>query len=208
MTPPVSYESCFAMTKGPEQLSDELLVSAAKSGERSAFVALCERHSNKTLRRIYRITKNWQDAEDVLQDSFLKAFIHLKNFEGRSSFSSWLTRIAINSALMNLRKKRTLEIPIDNNNDAHTTWGTWEPQDHAENPESHYAQREREELLRTAILRLPSIYRDVVRLQHAEECSTDQIARTLGISVSATKSRLSRAKITLRASLLGRNFAR
>lgn len=208
MTPPVSYESCFATTEGPQGLSDELLVSAAKAGDRSAFVALCDRHSNKILPGIYRITRNSQDAEDVFQDALLKAFIHFKSFEGRSSFSSWLHKIAINSALMILRKKRFLEIPIDITNDEHSTWGKWEPQDQAKSPEDRYAAREREELLRTAILRLPSIYRDVVQLLHARECSTEELAQTLGISVSTTKTRLSRARIRLRASLLGRNFAR
>jgi len=208
MTPPVSYESHIAITASPEELSDDFLVSAAKSGDRSAFVALCKPHSKKIVQRIFRITKNWQDAEDVLQDSFLKAFVHLNDFESRSTFSSWLNRIAINSALMLLRKKRSVDITIDHTNDEHTTLGRWEPQDRAESPESRYAQREREELLRTAILRLPSIYRDVVQLLHAQECSTEELAQTLGISVSAAKTRLSRARIRLRASLLRRSLAR
>src|ERR1700692_2580728 len=76
-----------------KEMSDAGLVSAAKSGDAVAFVELSRRHSDKILRRTYRIVKNWQDAEDVLQDSFMKAFIHLKDFEERSSFSSWLTRI-------------------------------------------------------------------------------------------------------------------
>src|SRR5271155_4203431 len=83
-----------------KEMSDAGLVSAAKSGDAVAFVELSRRHSDKILRRTYRIVKNWQDAEDVLQDSFMKAFIHLKDFEERASFSSWLTRIAINTALM------------------------------------------------------------------------------------------------------------
>ena len=89
-----------------KELSDARLVAAAKSGDAVAFVELSTRHSDMILRRTYRIVKNWQDAEDVRQDSFMKAYIHLKDFEERSSFSSWLTRIAINSALMLLRKKR------------------------------------------------------------------------------------------------------
>ena len=90
---------------GSSEMSEPLLISAAKSGDAVAFVELSKRHSNKILRRAYRIVKNWQDAEDVLQESLMRAFLHLKDFEERSSFSSWLTRIAINFALMDLRKK-------------------------------------------------------------------------------------------------------
>ena len=98
----------------PMEISEAVLVSTAKSGDTNAFVELSRRHSPKLLRTIYRITRNWQDAEDVLQDSLLKAFSHLQDFQEKSSFSTWLTRIAINSALMILRKKRLCsEIPID-----------------------------------------------------------------------------------------------
>jgi RNA polymerase sigma-70 factor, ECF subfamily len=101
-----------------KEMSDARLVSAAKSGDAVAFVELSARHSDMILRRTYRIVKNWQDAEDVLQDSFMKAFIHLKDFEERASFSSWLTRIAINTALMLLRKKRFhIEISTGSNDD-------------------------------------------------------------------------------------------
>jgi RNA polymerase sigma-70 factor, ECF subfamily len=201
MTRSVSDENCVAMGDRQGELSEGLLVSAAKSGDRGAFVALCERHSNKIARRIYRITRNWQDAEDVLQDSFMKAFIHLKNFEGKSSFSSWLTRIAINSALMILRKKRSLEIPIDHISDDPEMWHAWEPRDLTEDPESSCVRREREELLWGAILQLRPIFRDVIQLRHAQECSTNEIAQILGISVAAAKSRLLRARTVLRASI-------
>jgi RNA polymerase sigma-70 factor (ECF subfamily) len=82
------------------EVADELLVSAAQCGDSQAFVELSKRHSRKLLFKAYRITQNWQDAEDVVQDSFMKAFTHLHTFQSRSSFSTWLTRIAINSALM------------------------------------------------------------------------------------------------------------
>jgi RNA polymerase sigma-70 factor (ECF subfamily) len=200
MNTPILAGNDFTVEDSPAETSDELLVFAAKSGDAGAFVELSNRHSSKTLWRIYRITRNWEDAEDALQDSFLKAFTHLKNFEGRSSFSSWLTRIAINSALMILRKKRPyLEISIDGRTDDHEAWQSRELRDPTEDPETLYAQREREEILRGAILRLRPHFRDVVKLEH--EYSTKEIAQTLGISVAATKSRLLRAKIALRASL-------
>ena len=202
MNTPIPAGNHFTIDDSPEEMSDELLVLAAKSGDAGAFVELRNRHSSKTLWRIYRITRNWEDAEDALQDSFLKAFTHLKNFEGRSSFSSWLTRIAINSALMILRKKRPhLAISIDGRNDDHEAWQACELRDPTEDPETLYAQREREELLRGAILRLRPHFRDVVHLEQTQECSPKEIAETLGISVAATKSRLLRAKIALRASL-------
>src|ERR1700761_5865658 len=95
-------------------LGERDLVIAAQAGDALAFVSLCKLHSEKILRRLYRITQNWEDAEDALQDAYMKAFLHIGKFEGRSSFSSWLPRIAINSALMLLRKKRSRnEIPID-----------------------------------------------------------------------------------------------
>jgi RNA polymerase sigma-70 factor (ECF subfamily) len=178
-------------------ISDKALVSAARSGDHRAFVELYERHSRKILPRIYRITKNREDAEDVLQESLLKAYAHLESFEGRSSFSSWLTRIAINSALMLLRKKRGLEIPIDEDWDDILARKAWEIKGH-ETPESHYARREREELLRSAILRLPSIFRETVELRNKHEYSTREIAEKLGISVAAAKSRLLRAHTAVR----------
>ena len=130
--------------RGLNEVREELLISAAKSGDAVAFVELSKRHSNKILRRAYRIVKNWQDAEDVLQESLLRAFLHLKDFEERSSFSSWLTRIAINFSLMNLRKKRGhIEISMDVIDDDHGIKYPWEPKDPAESPESRCSRRER-----------------------------------------------------------------
>jgi RNA polymerase sigma-70 factor (ECF subfamily) len=202
MTPFVSDASCIAMSDRSGVLGDELLVSAARSGDRSAFVALCEGHAAKILGKIYQITQNWQDAEDVLQESFLKAFIHLKDFEGRSSFSSWLTKISINTALMLLRKKRFSAIPIDQLYEDRATWHKWEPRDRKEDPESGCVRRERKELLRRAILRLPPIFREVIELRHAQDYSTREVAQLLGISEAAAKSRLLRAKTVLRASIM------
>jgi RNA polymerase sigma-70 factor, ECF subfamily len=187
-----------------KEMSDAGLVSAAKSGDAVAFVELSRRHSDKILRRTYRIVKNWQDAEDVLQDSFMKAFIHLKDFEERSSFSSWLTRIAINTALMLLRKKRFhIEISTGSTDDDFGIRDCWEPRDLAESPENRCARREQEELLKCAIQGLPPILRDVVQMSHGEGRSIEEIAQSLRISVPAAKSRLARARTALRSSLMG-----
>jgi RNA polymerase sigma-70 factor (ECF subfamily) len=186
------------------KMSDALFRLGCEIWGRVAFVEPSTRHSDMILRRTYRIVKNWQDAEDVLQDSFMKAFIHLKDFEERSSFSSWLTRIAINSALMLLRKKRFhIEISTGSNDDDCEIRDRWELRDRAESPESRCARREREELLKGAIQGLPPILRDIVQLSHGEDRSMEEISQLLRISVPAAKSRLARARSALRIALVG-----
>jgi RNA polymerase sigma-70 factor, ECF subfamily len=192
-----------AIEDGPTEISEAALVSMAKLGDSDAFVELSKLHSNRLLRTIYHITRNWHDAEDALQDATLRAFSHLKDFQGNSSFSTWLTRIAINSALMILRKKRgCYEIPFEGIDDSGDNYECWEVKSPAENPESRLARKEREELLIDAILRLPQVLREVVELRQARGYSTREIAQALGISVPAVKSRLSRARLTLRTALL------
>ena len=184
------------------ETSDAVLVSTAKLGDANAFVELSRRHSSRVFQTTYRITRNRQDAEDALQDSLLKAFTHLSDFQEKSSFATWLTRIAINSALMILRKKRGCnEIPFDGTDDSGDNYECWEPSCPAENPESRLARKEREESLRDAILQLPLLLREVVELRQARGYSTREIAQALGISDSAVKSRLSRARATLRTLL-------
>jgi RNA polymerase sigma factor (sigma-70 family) len=151
---------------------------------------------------MYRITRNPQDAEDALQDAFLKAFVHLKNFDGRSTFSTWLTRIAINTALMILRKKRahpetSMEWTADGDN-----WQQWEMADMRVDIEEHYAKKEAERHLDRAIHRLRPSLRSVIEIQQSHCSSVKEIAEVAGISVAATKSRLLRAKTVLRRSLL------
>ena len=185
------------------EISDAVLLSTAKTGDADAFVELSRRYYRRVFQETFRITRNEQDAEDALQDSLLKAFSHLKDFEERSSFSTWLTRIAINSALMILRKRRGgFEISMDGNDDLGGGWERWEPQSPSEDPETNYVRREREALLREAIVRLPPLCREVVELWQAREYTAREIAKALRISVPAVKSRLSRAKLTLRAELL------
>jgi RNA polymerase sigma-70 factor (ECF subfamily) len=187
----------------PMATSDAVLVSTAKSGDANAFVELSRRHSSRLLQTTYRITRNQQDAEDAVQDSLLKAFTHLNDFQEKSSFSTWVTRIAINSALMILRKKRVcVEISIDGGDDSSETCERWEPRSLTEDPENRLARSEREELLREAILRLPPVIREAVELRQARDYSTREIAQALGISIAAVKSRLSRARLSLRAALL------
>jgi RNA polymerase sigma-70 factor (ECF subfamily) len=199
----MNAENNDLIEEAPTEMSEAELLSTAKSGDADAFVELSKRHYRKVLQETFRITRNRQDAEDALQDSLLKAFSHLKGFEERSSFSTWLTRIAINSALMILRKKRgCFEISMDGTHDPSGRCEQRETESPSEDPESSYVRRERELLLREAIVRLPPLCREVVELWQARGYSVREIAQALRISVPAVKSRLSRAKLTLRADLL------
>jgi RNA polymerase sigma-70 factor (ECF subfamily) len=190
-----------------KQMSDEWLVLAAKDGNTNAFAELRDRHSSKILRTTYRITRNWEDAEDALQDSFLNAFVHLDKFEGRCSFSSWVTRIAINMSLMAVRKKRAKrELSIDVSDNDGETYDRWEPLDLGEDPECCYARHERAALLRRAIRRLRPALRSVVELQQARDYSVQELADSLGISLAATKSRLLRARLSMRTLLHDNNL--
>jgi RNA polymerase sigma-70 factor, ECF subfamily len=182
--------------------TDDLLTLAAKSGDGSAFVELSRRHSKRIHLHVFRILGNWEDAEDVVQDSLLRAFRHLDQFRGTCGFSTWLTRIAINSALMELRKRRARPaISYDRTADSNGAVESWEFPDLAPSPERLCVSQETEVLLRGAILRLPWCYQTVTEMYHAKEYSTNEIAQDLGISVAAVKSRLYRARKTLRASL-------
>ncbi len=182
--------------------SDKLLTLEAKSGNSAAFDELSRRHSKRVQRHIYRLLRNWDDSEDVLQDALLKAFTHIGQFRNDCSFSTWLTSIAINSALMVLRKKRRLA-QVSGTNTSTSTEAPLLPElpDLSPNPELLYAERQTEEALRCAILQLPWCFRSVTELYLAKDGSTSEVARTLGISVGAVKSRLLRAKKRLRTSL-------
>jgi RNA polymerase sigma-70 factor (ECF subfamily) len=181
---------------------DDVLIAAAKSGDHVAFVELWARHSKIGFNMAYRITRNREDAEDVIQDAWLSAYVHLNTFDGRSKFSTWLTRIAINSALGILRRKRTRPETSMEISDGET-WQHWEIVDETKNIEELYARHERVERLRTAICRLQPTLRNVVEIHQANDRSIKEIADLAGVSVAATKSRLLRARKILRRTLLG-----
>jgi len=177
--------------------TDEFLVAAAKSGDHMAFAELWERHSKKAFHMIHRITGNLQDAEDALQDAWMKAFAHLKAFDGRARFSTWLTRIAINTALMSLRRKRahpetSMEIPDGE------SWRCLEFADQAKDVEEVFAMHESAAHLKRAIRRLRPPLRKVIEIHQRHDMTVKEIAAVTGISVSATKSRMLRARVILR----------
>jgi RNA polymerase sigma-70 factor (ECF subfamily) len=183
-------------------LTDTMLVLAAKSGDNDAFTQLCDRSSKRVLLTILQITKHQEDAEDALQDATLRAFLHLDSFDGRSSFTTWFTRIGINSALMVLRhKKRRSVMSLEELwiNEEGESIG--EIPDHSPNPEELYAKQEQGQRLWKAIGGLPPNRRSIVEMHFILGHSMRDVALANDISISAAKSRLSRCKPRLRASL-------
>jgi RNA polymerase sigma-70 factor (ECF subfamily) len=177
---------------------DASLVIAARSGEHSAFVELFHRHSAKVLRATYKVTKNRHDAEDAMQDAFLNAYAHIHSFDGRAQFSSWLIRIAINSSLIILRKKRRHpEASIDGIAEQDSSHN-WDVPDSSADIETRYLTQERAVRLRHAIHRLRPSLRNVVEIQQLHDGSIRETAQIANLSVAATKSRLLRARQVLR----------
>jgi|GEM_PF-770396 len=182
----------------PIPSKDQHLVVAARSGCRTAFNELWNLYSRRIYRTLLGITHNAHDAEDALQDAFLRAFLAIESFEGRSSFYSWLTRIAINSALGNLRRRRSRpEASLDQGLQHQGEDAPREFRDLAPNPEQTYAAREERENLILAMRKLPSELRKAIQTRVAEDCSLREVACRLNISEAAAKSRLYRARIML-----------
>ena len=181
---------------------DMSLVTAAKQGNREAFEILVERSRRKVLAVVLRFTSLREDAEDIVQESFHKAFVHLHRFEAKSSFSTWLARIAINEALMLLRRSRGVrEVSIDSlNGDVETASGPEFP-DSAPDPESNYLQRERKRILSAAMNQLTPRIRKAIELRDLRELSTEETARVMGLTVQAVKGRLFHARRKLRQKL-------
>src|ERR1700738_3615374 len=178
--------------------SEKQLISAAKGGERAPFGELCERHMKQVFCVTRRIMRNREDAEDAVQDCFLNAFVHLKDFDGRSRFATWLTRIAINAALMKLRKNRgAREVPIDEPNPSSEPVAQREFRDDAPDPEDTCSLRERKRIVKSAISGLRPRARNVVELIHLQEHSIRETAQILGISTGAVKTRMFTAKRAL-----------
>ena len=180
-----------------EVLSDDALVKRAQGGDSLAYAELCRRHHAMIYRSVYRITKNREDTEDALQESCMRGFMHVDQFDGRSAFSTWLTRIAINSALMTLRKRRRSNETFLEDHSPTGTWTLPEIQEPSKNPEDRLLEQERQHIVRQAVKRLPPRLRKVVEIRHLHDCSVDEIAKLAGISTAATKSRLLRARNTL-----------
>ena len=180
---------------------DMYLVAAAKDGDHQAYAELCRRHSKQILRTVLRITRDVADAEDTLQEALLTAYIHIGSFEGRSAFSSWLTRIAINSALMLSRKKRSQPVYSFERGPDADAFKLPEPVETCYNPEESCIQNALENELSNAIRYLTPTLRVVMQIRYRKDASVAEIAMMLGISESAVKSRLFRARSQIRRRL-------
>jgi RNA polymerase sigma-70 factor, ECF subfamily len=180
---------------------DVTLVRAAKCGDMAAFEQLVTRHTAMVFRVAMHILASREDAEDVIQDAFLRAFQNLSGFEERSRFSTWLTRIAVNSALMKLRvSRRSTTASLDEESEVGSalidTVADWRP-----NPEQLYRETELRQILLHALDSLPEGCRVVFLLRDVEEFSVADTAEMLNISIPSVKSRLFRARLKLRARL-------
>jgi len=181
--------------------NESSLVAAAKAGDVDAFEALVNRYERKIFRLAQHITQNTEDAQDVTQEAFLKAFEHLEDFQGNSRFYTWLVRIAVNQALMKLRKRRTKDVSLDEDIRTEENFVPREIVDWGPSPEQHYAQDELAKILARVIGELEPSFRLVFQLRDIDELSTEETAEALGISVPAVKSRLLRARLKLREKL-------
>lgn len=182
------------------------LVEAARAGDLAAFEQLVRKYDRNVFRIAQHITQNREDAEDVVQDAFLKAYQKLDQFQGNSKFYTWLVRIAVNEALMRLRKRRN-DKTVSMDDDVETEDGSMQREfaDWAPNPEQLFSQTELGDILGKAVQGLPSSFRTVFVLRDVEGMSTEETAEMLGLSIPAVKSRLLRARLQLR-DRLSRHF--
>ncbi len=181
---------------------DLLLVEKVKAGDLSAFEQLMRQYDRQIFRIALHITQNREDAEDIVQDTFFKAFQKINQFQGNSKFYTWLVRIAVNESLMRLRKRRSQKT-VSMDDEIQTEEGSI-PRDFADwmpNPEQNYNQAELADLLRKTIQGLPPGFRAVFALRDIDGLSTEETAQALGLSVPAVKSRLLRARLQLRERL-------
>lgn len=174
-------------------------VAAAKNGDSVAFGILCTQSAGMVFRIARRIVPTNEDAEDVVQESFHLAFKHLKSFKGNSRFSTWLTRIVTNAALMRLRKNSVRrELPLDELAEHQGGLSRFDLEDQSLNPEHLYVQEERHRMLCNAVGELTLRMRKAIELRELDERSTEETARIMGVSVSSVKARVFHGRKRLR----------
>jgi RNA polymerase sigma-70 factor (ECF subfamily) len=181
---------------------ERTLVVAARNGDEQAFETLFKRYQRKTFAVVLRYTRVVEDAEDIVQQSFYKAFAHLWQFQGDSSFSTWLTRIAINEALMFLRRIGAARVvSLDDIRDARGSEASLEILDSNTDPETLCSRREQVRILSKAVRNLRPVLRTTIALSELRELSASETARHMGLSVAAVKTRIFRGKRKLRQEL-------
>lgn len=189
-------------TERPIATEEDGIVIAAKRGDLAAFEMLCKRSASTVLHIARRMMRTKEDAEDVMQESFQQAFIHLKTFKGGSRFSTWLSRIAINASLMKLRRKsHAWDVSLDESTESEEPSFRLEVEDQSPNPEQLYADKERQRILVQAMKELAPGMRKAIELRELGERSTEETAQIMGISVSAVKARVFHGKKKLRERL-------
>ena len=181
-------------------LSDEQVVNRVLSGQTALFEVLMRRHNERLYRAARAIVKDDGEAEDVIQQAYVNAYSHLRQFDGRSQFSTWLTRIAIHEALARVRRRgRYTDMDLDNTSPLTLVNATGATPD----PERLAYSNELRSLMESAIDRLPDGAREVFILRQVEGMSTTEVADALDVSEAVVKTRLSRARATLRRELCG-----
>jgi RNA polymerase sigma-70 factor, ECF subfamily len=193
----------MAPSKSPLDGFDETrVVQRAQQGDTAAFTDLVSHYERRIFRLAKNITQSEEDAEDVLQETFLKAYEHLGGFQGQSKFYTWIVRIAVNESLMKLRKRKTDKtVSLDENFDTGEETVVREIAVWDENPEQRYSQTEIREILEKAVQTLRPAFRTVFVLRDVEDLSTEETAAALDLSIPAVKSRLLRARLQLREKL-------
>ncbi len=191
-----------------KKAGDEELVILARGGNTRAFDELVNRYQNKIYRLARRMTETEEDAEDVLQEAFVKAYKSLGGFKGKSRFSTWLYRITVNLALMKLRKRKLETVPLDQPIETRDGSVQRDIEDGGLDPLDSLIAAESKEILDAAIAGLPAGHRAVFILRDAEKLSTEDTARVLGITVPAVKSRLHRTRLMLKERLIRAAAAR
>lgn len=186
-------------THGPD-INESILVAEAKGGSPAAFEQLVERYGARVFRLAQRIASSREDAEEIVQDAFVKAFKNISQFRGDSRFYTWLVRITVNEGLMKVRGRRQRVVSIDDPGTEERTLPR-EIEDWGPTPEQRYSQQELRNILSTTIGQLAPRYRMVFHLRDVQGYSTKQTARALDVSQGVVKSRLRRARLKLRDSL-------
>lgn len=179
---------------------DASLVARVRDGDVEAFAELIQRHEQRVYRTILGILGNPEEAQDGMQDAFLKAFEHIKDFQGRSKFATWLMTIARNTAFQFLRDRKEAE-SLDEGSYEEDVFYPRQLRAWKENPEELYSQTEMRDLVEQEVMRLPPKYRAVVMLRDIDQLSLDEVAAAIDLSIAAVKARLFRARLMLRDSL-------
>jgi len=202
VNPPVASERQILEPELPgDFVSDDPdfeIVVRVRDGETDAFEELVRKHGRRVYRSLLGILGSAEEAEDALQDAFLKAFLHLPNFEGRSRFSTWLVRIAINTGLQRVRSRKEVD-SLDEENEEFRPRNI---QAWSDTPEEFYSREELRRLVEKEVMKLPVKYRVALMLRDLEELSTEEAAAALGLSIPGLKARVLRGRLMLRESMV------